>query len=383
MTSEPINKAQPAPTPVISINVEAANGKRRNVVNSAVLFVLVVAVLFILVPMLKVFLTPLLLACTFAALFSPFYKILLKFFRGNRGVASLSCCVTIVLGIVVPVYFLGYLVIHQLLALYQSVEPTVQSIARGENSGLLAHLKGNPILVRLTQLDINWQGTMLDLLKTAGATMAKMVNKTSLGALEIVVSLFVTLFIMFYLFIDGATIIKKFRRLLPLRPVYQDMIITRFLMVSRATVLGTLVFAIIQGLLGAIVLFIFGVKTWLVWGVVMTALSFIPMLGAGTILIPAGIIKIATGHAWQGIVILIISVGVISMIDNILRPRIVGRGARMHDLLIFFSTIGGLAMFGPVGAIMGPVIMAFFVSITEIYTMELDEHFGGVKMDTI
>lgn len=165
MTSEPINKAQPAPTPAISINVEAANGKRRNVVNSAVLFVLVVAVLFILVPMLKVFLTPLLLACTFTALFSPFYKILLKFFQGNRGIASLSCCVTIVLGIVVPVYFLGYLVIHQLLALYQSVEPMVQSIARGENSGLLAHLKGNQILMRLTQLDINWQGTTLDLLK--------------------------------------------------------------------------------------------------------------------------------------------------------------------------------------------------------------------------
>jgi Predicted permease len=367
--------------PVNQESFEASKGKRRNVVNRAVLFVLVVAVLFILVPMLKVFLTPLLLACTFAALFSPFYKVLLKFFRGNRGIASFSCCAIIVLGIVVPVYFLGYLVIHQLLALYQSIEPTVQSIARGENSGFFARLKENPILVRLTQLDINWQGAMLDILKTAGATMSKMVHKTSLGALEIIVSLFVTLFIMFYLFIDGETIIKKFRRLLPLRPVYQDMIITRFLMVSHATVLGTLMFAIIQGVLGAIVLFIFGVKTWLVWGVVMTALSFIPMLGAGTILIPAGIIKMATGHMWQGIVILVISLGVISMIDNTLRPRIVGRSARMHDLLIFFSTIGGLAMFGPVGAIMGPVIMAFFVSITEIYTMELDEHFGVNKTD--
>ena len=374
--------AQAGPTPVISINLEAANGKKRNVLNRAVLFVLVVAVLLILVPMLKMFLTPFLLACTFAALFSPFYKVLLKFFRGNRGIGALSCCVIIVLGIVVPVYFLGYLVLHQLLALYQTVEPTVQSIARGENSGFIARFEGNPILVRLTGLGINWQGAMLDILKTAGATMAKMVNKTSLGALEIILSLFVTLFIMFYLFMDGERIVKKFRRLLPLRTSYQDMIVARFLQVSRATVAGTLIFAFVQGLLGAIVLLIFGVKTWLLWGVVMTALALIPMLGAGTILIPAGVIKMATGHMLQGIVILVLSVGVVSMIDNTLRPWIVGRSARMHDLLIFFSTIGGLAMFGPVGVIMGPVIMAFFVSITEIYTMELDEHFGVGKPDT-
>ena len=351
--------------------------------NSAVLFVLVVAVLFILVPMLKIFLTPFLLACTFAALFSPFYKALLKFFRGNRVIASLSCCVIIVLGIVVPVYFLGYLVIHQLLSFYQSVEHVVQDFAQGKNTAFLSRVEANPIFVRLTQLGIDWHGSTLDILKTAGATMGKMINKTSLGALEIIISLFVTIFIMFYLFMDGEAIIKKFRRLLPLRTAYQDMIIARFLLVSRATVKGTLVFAIIQGVLGAIVLLIFGVKTWVLWGVVMIALAFIPMLGSGTILIPAGIIKLATGHVWQGIIILVLSIGFISSIDNVLRPSIVGRSARMHDLLIFFSTIGGLAMFGPVGVIMGPVIMAFFVSITEINTMELDKHFGVEKADRI
>ncbi len=349
----------------------------------AVLLLFVVTALFVLVPMLKIFLTPLLLACTFASLFFPFYTFFLKFFRGNRGIASLSCCVIIVLGIVIPVYFLGYLVIHQLLAFYQSIEHVVQDFAQGKNAGFLSRLEGNPILVRLTHIGINWQGSTLDLFKTAGATMGKMINKTSLGALEVIVSLIVTLFIMFYLFMDGENIVKKFRRLLPLRPAYQDMIIMRFLLVSRATVKGTVVTAVVQGLLGAIILLIFGVKTWLLWGVVMIALAFIPMLGAGTVLIPAGIIKMATGHMWQGIVICALSIGVVSMIDNILRPLLVGRSARMHDLLIFFSTIGGLAMFGPVGVIMGPVIMAFFVSTTEIYTMELDEHFGVGKTDTI
>jgi predicted PurR-regulated permease PerM len=211
--------------------------------------------------------------------------------------------------------------------------------------------------------------------------MAKMVNKTSLGVFEIIFSLFVTLFIIFYLFMDGEQIVKKFRQLLPLRTTYQDMIITRFLLVSRATVKGTLVIAFIQGSLGAIILLIFGVETWLLWGVVMIVLALIPMMGAWLVLIPAGLIQMATGHMWQGIVILALSFGVVSTIDNILRPRLVGGNARMHDLLIFFSTIGGIAMFGPVGVITGPVIMALFVSITEIYTKELKEHLG--RTDTI
>jgi predicted PurR-regulated permease PerM len=356
--------------------MEEVTEHKRTVVNRAVLLILVVSVLFVLVPMLKIFLTPLLLACAFASLFFPFYMVLLKLFRGNRGIAALSCCVILVLGFVIPVYFVGYLVTHQLFTLYQSIEPAVQAFARGENAGFLAHFKGNQILVWLNHLDINYLSAILDTFKAAGASMAKMANKTSLGALEIIVSLFVTLFIMFYLFMDGERIVKKFRQLLPMRKEYQDLIITRFLLVSRATVKGTLVIAFIQGSLGAIILLIFGVKTWLLWGVVMIVLALIPMMGAWLVLIPAGIIQMVTGHVWPGIVILALSLGVVSTIDNILRPRLVGQNARMHDLLIFFSTIGGLAMFGPVGVITGPVIMAFFVSIAEIYMMELKDHLG-------
>lgn len=354
--------------------MEAITGKKRSRVNRAVLLILVIVVLLVLVPMLRIFLTPLLLACAFASLFFPFYTVLLKFFRGNRGIGALSCCVILVLGFVIPLYFLGYLITHQLLTIYQSIEHTEKVFILQKNTGFFAHFAGNQMFAWLTHHSINWESFTLNVLKTAGATMVGMVNKTSLGALEIIVSLFVTLFIMFYLFMDGERIVKKFRQLLPLHTAYQDMIITRFLLVSRATVKGTLVIALIQGSLGAIILLIFGVKSWLLLGVVMIALSLIPMMGTWPVLVPAAIIQMTTGHVWQGIVIIALNFGVVSSIDNIMRPRMVGRGARMHDLLIFFSTIGGLAMFGPMGVITGPVIMAFFVSITEIYTMELKEH---------
>jgi predicted PurR-regulated permease PerM len=371
-----INQPLGGETDFYGIDMEAVNERKRTLANGAVLLILVVSVLFVFVPMLKMFFVPLILACTFVSLFFPLYRVVLTLFRGNRGLAALACCVVLVMVFVIPLYFIGYLVTHQLLTFYREIEPTIQAFVRGEDTGFLARFGGNPLLTWLTSLDINWQNTTIGALKAAGAAIGKMVNKTSLGALEIIVGLFVTLFIMFYLFMDGERIVIKLRRLLPLRKNYQDMIITRFVLVSRATLKGTLVIASIQGSLGAIILLVFGVKTWMLWGVVMVALGFIPMMGAWMVLFPAGIIQMATGNLWHGVVILALSFGVVSTIDNILRPRLVGQNARMHDLLIFFSTIGGLAMFGPVGVITGPVIMAFFVSITEICMAELKEHLG-------
>jgi predicted PurR-regulated permease PerM len=359
-----------------SVDSQAVAEKKRIAVNRIVLLILVVAVLAVFVPMLKIFLTPILLACTFASLFFPLYSAVLKILWKNRGISALACCIILVLAFVIPAYLLGYLVIHQLLSLYQSIEPALQAFIRGEDAGLLTRFEGNALFAWLAQFDFNWQNTAIDALKTVGVSLGGMVNKTSLSALEIIVTLFVTLFIMFYLFMDGENIVKKLRQLLPLRTEYQDLIITRFLLVSRATVTGTLVIAAVQGSLGAIILLVFGVKSWLLWGVVMIALGLIPMMGTWIILIPAGIIQLATGHVWQGIVVLALNFGVVSTIDNILRPRLVGQNSRMHDLLIFFSTIGGLAMFGPMGVFTGPVIMAFFVSITEIYSKELQEHLG-------
>lgn len=371
-----INQTQPGPDRSDGIDVEAMNERKRTVVNGAVLAMLIAALLFVFVPMLKMFFIPLILACTFVSLFFPLYKAMLKIFRRNRGISALACCVVLVLVFVIPLYFLGYLVTHQLLTLYRDVEPTIRAFARGEPTGFISRFEGNPLFVWLTRFDIDWQNATISALKAAGAAIGKMVNKTSLGALEIIVGLFVTLFIMFYLFMDGERIVKKFRELLPLRKNYQDMIISRFILVSRATLKGTLVIASIQGSLGAVILLIVGVKTWILWGVVMIALGLIPMMGAWIVLVPSGIIRMAMGNVWEGIVILALSFGVVSTIDNILRPRLVGQNARMHDLLIFFSTIGGLAMFGPVGVITGPVIMAFFVSITEICMMELKEYLG-------
>src|SRR4030095_12592575 len=121
---------------------------------------------------------------------------------------------------------------------------------------------------------------------------------------------------------------------------YKNAIIARFTAVSRATVKGTLLIALVQGTLSGITLWIFGVGSPFLWGVVATLLSIIPLVGAWLVLYPAAFLQILTGHLWQGVRILIVPILVIVNVDNLMRPRLVGQETGMHDLMVFFSTLG-------------------------------------------
>jgi predicted PurR-regulated permease PerM len=134
-----------------------------------------------------------------------------------------------------------------------------------------------------------------------------------------------------------------------------------------------LIIGIVQGSLGALALLIFGIKSWILWGFIMIVLSIIPVVGPWIVLIPAGLIQIFLGNIWQGIGIIIFSVIVVSNIDNFLRPRLVGQGAKLHDLVVFFSSLGGIAVFGVMGFIVGPVIASLFVSVLDIYSAEFKD----------
>ena len=156
----------------------------------------------------------------------------------------------------------------------------------------------------------------------------------------------------------------------PLPHEYEKMVFSRFVMISRATVKGTLLIGLIQGAIGAVTLLVFGFRSWLVLGVVMIILSIVPMVGAWLVMIPVAIVEIATGSVWQGIIILLITVLIISSVDNLLRPRLVGREAHMHELIVFFSTVGGIGVFGVMGFIVGPVVAALFMAILDIWCRE-------------
>ena len=127
---------------------------------------------------------------------------------------------------------------------------------------------------------------------------------------------------------------------------------------------------IIQGFLGGLTFWIFGVGSPILWGVVMALLSVIPLVGSWLVLYPAAIIQLIVGNIFSGIGIILIAAIIISNVDTVLRPRLVGRDTGMHDLMIFFSTLGGISLFGIMGFIIGPVIAVFFLTILDIYAVE-------------
>jgi predicted PurR-regulated permease PerM len=224
---------------------------------------------------------------------------------------------------------------------------------------------------------VNWKASLQDAASTAGSFLAVVINKTSRGTLQGVILLFTTLFTMFYFFRDGKTLLRKLRYLIPLDREYKNAIAARFSSVARATVKGTLLIALVQGTLAGLTLWIFGVGSPFLWGVVATFFAIIPLVGAWLVLYPAAFIQMATGHLGQGIGILLVTVVVIVNVDNLMRPRLVGQETGMHDLMVFFSTLGGIAMFGAMGFIIGPMIAALFLTMLDIYSEEFKEDLEG------
>jgi predicted PurR-regulated permease PerM len=323
--------------------------------------------------MVRLFLLPVLLAAVFVTLFYPLYEWLLKTLRGRKTLASFLCCLLLLLVLVVPLYLVAEMVTREAIDFYRSAQANFGDIGQKLQASLL-RLRDLP-LARDLELDrIDWSSTLRNTASSAGSLVATVINKTSRGTIQVLILLFITLFTMFYFFRDGRDLLRRVRALIPLDREYKNAIATRFSAVARATVKGTLVIALVQGTLSGLTLWIFGVGSPFLWGVVATFLAVIPLMGSWLVLYPAALFQILTGHLWQGIGILLVTVIVIVNIDNLLRPRLVGQETGMHDLMVFFSTLGGISMFGPMGFIVGPMIAALFLSLLDIYSAEFRDH---------
>lgn len=320
--------------------------------------------------MLQVFFVPVLLAAVFATLFYPMYLWFLRACRGKKTLASLFCCLALLLLLIVPLYVVADLVSHEAIDFYKSTQAHLGDISQ-QIQGPLGRLRDLPLVHDLRLDQIDWRAALKDAASSAGSFAATVINTTSRGTIEVVVLLFTTLFTMFYFFRDGRDLLRRVRSLIPLDREHQKAIAARFSTVARATVKGTLVIALVQGSLSGLTLWMFGIHSPILWGVVATFLAVLPLIGSWLVLYPAAIYQILTGHLWQGIGILLMTVIVIVNIDNVIRPRLVGQEAGMHDLMVFFSTLGGISMFGPMGFIVGPLVAALFLALLDIYSAEL------------
>jgi predicted PurR-regulated permease PerM len=180
------------------------------------------------------------------------------------------------------------------------------------------------------------------------------------------VDLCIVLYLLFFLLRDGDNLAARIRTAIPLQLDQQRELFRRFTTVIRATVKGNVVVAVVQGALGGLIFWFLGVHAPVLWAVVMAFLSLLPAVGCALVWLPVAIYFLVTGATWQGIVLIAYGVLVIGLVDNILRPILVGKDTRMPDYVVLISTLGGMAIFGLNGFVIGPVIAALFMAVWDI-----------------
>ena len=229
------------------------------------------------------------------------------------------------------------------------------------------------ILGNLDVRQFNWPDIASRGLSQTASLATELVNRTSAGVVAVVANTFIVFFALFFFFKDGDSILEGIKQAIPMENSHVERIAEEFRRTSRAAVSATVVVGIIQGIIGALTLLAVGFNAWVLWGVIMTILSIIPLVGSYFVMGPAALVLIAGGRLWAGLFVLLMATIVSYGVDYMLRPRLVGKEARMHDLLVFTASIGGLAVFGLMGFIVGPVIASVLVVMLNIFKEGLDQ----------
>jgi predicted PurR-regulated permease PerM len=184
---------------------------------------------------------------------------------------------------------------------------------------------------------------------------------------SLVLGLFIMFFVMFYGFREGEGFLSHIKDLLPLDPVLKESLFYEMRTITQAVLYGQVMTAVIQGALGGLGLLVFGVPNWIFWGAVMMITAFLPVLGTPMIWVPAAVGQIMDGEMARGIGLLIFGTIVVMNIDNFLRPRLVSGRTKVHPVLILIGVLGGLKVFGFVGMLIGPLVLALLMALIKFY----------------
>ncbi len=344
-----------------------------------------ISVLFLLV--VRTFLLTVLLAAVFAGLAYPLYRWLLAHLtvsirkqplrptafppyrwlvmHGGRQLAAAVTLLILLVGVGLPVALFLALVASEAVQISQGAQAWFQEAGRMDQV--------HSLLQRIPFADHflpDGDKIVEQLGEAAGRTgpffMGALAAATR-GTLNFFLQAFVLLYALFYFLVNGPTLLRTVLHYIPLDSRQKDELLERFVSVTRATLKGSLLIGLIQGGAAGLAFWVAGIPGPAFWGTVMVVLSILPAIGAAIVWIPAVIYLFLAGEVAWAIGLLVWCVVVVSSIDNLLRPRLIGRDARMSDLLILISTLGGILLFGAVGFVVGPIVAALFVTVWHIY----------------
>ena len=335
-------------------------------VNQFVVVLLVVFISAVFLSMIRSFLMAIFLAGIFAALARPICDGLQNVLKGRRGPASVLTLLLIVIVVVLPLGVLTGVVTGQAIKVSQSAMPWVKAQINqpGAVTDFLATIPYYDQIAPHSEVILRKAGQMV------GGISQFLINNLSsatIGAVNFLFMLFVWLYTMYFFLMDGEKLLEKILYYLPLEDDDEQQMLERFTSVTRATLKGTAVIGILQGGLAGLAFWAVGIPSATFWGVIMVVLSIIPSVGTAVVWLPAAVILGFGGAVGKAVGLFIFCALVVGSLDNLLRPILVGKDTQMHELMIFFGTMGGIFMFGMIGVIIGPIVAALFVTVWEIY----------------
>ncbi len=311
-----------------------------------------------------------------ALLFYPVQRRVLRVLGNRRNLAALVTVLIAIVLVIAPLIFV-------MIRLVQDVSVVIEQIRSGQIDLSASYSKMVQALPNWSQALTEQYGlhdisALQQRLSEGAAQISRFVGTQAIAigqnTLQVLVSLGILLYLVFFLLRDGAQISRLIRRAIPLDDEHKTHLISKFTTVARATIKGNIVVAAVQGTLGGVIFAVLGIEGSLLWGVLMAFLSLLPAVGAAIVWAPAALFFFASGHLLKGIILVAFCVIVIGFVDNLLRPVLVGKDTRMPDWVVLISTLGGMSLLGINGFVIGPLIAALFMACWSLFAQEEEQN---------
>lgn len=324
-------------------------------------------------------------AVILATIFFPVHRRLERTLNGRGGIAALLTVLLCICLVILPAMLILGSLIREGTSLYQRISSNEIDL-----SAYLVRIQD-----ALPQFADNWLNSVklggfaelreklfTGFMQTGQSIVGSVINFGQ-NTLKLFINFGIMLYLLFFLFRDGAQIGETVRSAIPLSDDYTRQFVENFSAVVRATIKGNVIIALIQGTVGGIAFWALGIEAALLWGVMMTFLSMLPAIGTAFVWVPAAIWLFLTGAWVKGLILVLVGVLIIGLIDNLLRPQLIGKETRLPDYLILISTVGGISLIGINGFVVGPLIAALFIAAWSLFVQQQNARKPSLRIQTL
>jgi predicted PurR-regulated permease PerM len=337
-------------------------------------FAILLFLLYIALQVLSPFIVAITWATILAILFYPIYEWLLKALRGRSSGAALIVIVLIILVIIIPgLKIIGFLT-EEAVELGQAVRDFVtgEGIKVWQEKPWVKDLLRwwDLLSFRLDMFKINWKEPLVQGAQVTSVFVVTYARNVAQNVLLFAINFILTLFTLFFFLRDGKDFCDRIRRLLPMDSEHQERLFNKIVDAITAVVQGSLVVATLQGFLAGVAYWLLGVPFAAIWGVATAFMGLLPIGGTALVTIPVSIYLFLQSDTWRGVAMLIWSLGIVGMVDNLVKPLFIGSRLQLPVLVLFFSILGGISVFGALGLILGPVLFALLAAVLDLYLEE-------------